>query len=332
MGKVWNPGMLLSISSGYWAGCTLQAAVRLKIFTNLSGGASPAAELAARIGSDERATGLLLDALSAMGLLVKEGEVYRNSDAAEELLVINSPHYMGHIIMHHHHLLDGWAQLDQAIVSGQPVQRRSYGAEIERESFLMGMFNLAMAIAPAIAKEISLSDRRRLLDLGGGPGTYAIQFCLANPELWAVILDRPTTEPFARQTTKHFGVHERIDFVGGDFTVDDISGGPYDVAWLSQVIHSNTFEACESLIAKTVGALEPNGMILVHDFILDDTKDSPEFPALFSLNMLLAGNGGRSYSEREVRDMLESAGVEDITRYQFRAPNGSSILAGRKGP
>lgn len=331
MGKVWNPGMLLSVSSGYWTGCTLQAAVRLKIFTALAGGGLLAEELAAKLGSDERATSLLLDALSAMGLLVKEGEIYRNSDAAEELLVADSPRYMGHIIMHHHHLLDGWAQLDQAVQTGEPVKKRSYGTDTERESFLMGMFNLAMAIAPTIAKEISLSGRHRLLDLGGGPGTYAIQFCLANPGLRAVIIDRPTTEPFARRTVERFGVSERIDFVGGDFTVDGISGGPYDVAWLSQILHSNPLGACEKLIERTVNALEPKGMILVHDFILDDTKDGPEFPALFSLNMLLAGNGGRSYSEREIRDMLEKAGVEDITRYQFRAPNGSSILAGRKG-
>ncbi|SHO51708.1 methyltransferase [Desulfopila aestuarii] len=331
MAKVWNPGMLLSVSSGYWTGCTLQAGVRLKIFTGLAGGALPADDLAVKLDCDERATVLLLDALSAMGLLIKEGEVYRNSDAAQELLVADSPRYMGHIIMHHHHLLDGWAQLDQAVKTGEAVKKRSYGIDTERESFLMGMFNLAMAIAPAIAKEISLSDRRRLLDLGGGPGTYAIQFCLANPGLRAVILDRPTTEPFARRTAERFGVSDRIDFIGGDFTVDDISGGPYDVAWLSQILHSNTLEACEELIARTVEALEPNGMILVHDFILDNTKDGPEFPALFSLNMLLAGNGGRSYSEQEIRDMLEKAGVEDITRYQFRAPNDSSILAGRKG-
>ncbi len=330
MRKVWNPGMLLSVSGGYWAGCALQAAVRLKIFTGLATGPLGAEELAARLECDRQATGLLLDALAAMGLVLKEGEVYRNSEEAENLLVTDSPSYMGHIILHHHHLLDGWAQLDQAVKSGRPVKKRSYGAELERESFLMGMFNLAMAIAPAIAKEINLSGRSRLLDLGGGPGTYAIQFCLANPGLRAVILDRPTTEPFARQTAERFGVGERIEFIGGDFTVDAISGGPYDVAWLSHILHSNPLEQCRRLLARTVEALEPGGLILVHDFILDDSKDGPEFPALFSLNMLLAGNGGRSYAQGEIREMLEAAGVVDITRYSFRAPNDSSILAGRK--
>lgn len=330
MGKIWNPGMLLSVSSGYWAGCTLQAAVRLQVFTGLAEGALPAAELALRLDCDEEAMGLLLDALSAMDLLIKEGDVYRNSKEAGELLVTGSPRYMGHIILHHHHLLDGWAQLDVAVKTGQPVKKRSYGAEVERESFLMGMFNLAMAIAPTISREISLYNRSRLLDLGGGPGTYAIHFCLANPGLRAVILDRPTTEPFARRTAEKFGVGDRIDFIGGDFTVEEIRGGPYDVAWLSHILHSNSIRECHRLLERTMAAMAPGGLILVHDFILDDTKDGPEFPALFSLNMLLANNGGRAYSEMEIRDMLEQAGVEDITRYQFRAPNDSSILAGVK--
>lgn len=331
MRKVWDPGMLLSVSGGYWAGCALQAAVRLQVFTALAAGPLAAVELAARLECDGRATELLLDALAAMGLVIKEQGVYRNSDEARELLVADSPRYMGYIILHHHHLLDGWAQLDQAVKTGQRVQKRSYGAEIERQSFLMGMFNLAMAIAPRIAGEIDLSGRRRLLDLGGGPGTYAIQFCLANPELSAVIIDRPTTEPFARQTAERFGVAERIDFLSGDFTVDPIEGGPYDVAWLSHVLHSNPYEECERLIEKSVDSLAAGGLILIHDFILNDAKDGPEFPALFSLNMLLAGNGGRSYAESEIRAMLSRAGVRDIRHHPFRAPNDSSILSGVKG-
>lgn len=330
MTKNWNPGTLLSVSSAYWTGCTLQAGVRLKVFTGLGAGTVTAPVLAGRLQCDTNSLELLLDALSALGLLEKRGDAYRNTKEAEELLVEDSPKYMGHIIQHHHHLLDGWAQLDTVVQSGTPVKKRSYGEEAERESFLMGMFNLAMATAPCVAREISLIDARKMLDIGGGPGTYAVQFCLANPKLQAVIFDRPTTEPFARRIAEQFGVSERIDFLGGDFHTDEIGGGPYDVVWLSHILHSNAPKECQRLLEKVVGLLAPGGEILIHDFILDDTKDGPVFPALFSLNMLLAGNGGRSYSEPEIRDMMEAAGIEDVTRYQFRGPNDSSILVGRK--
>jgi SAM-dependent methyltransferase len=322
--------MLLGVSSGYWQGCTLQAAVRLKIFTVLGETKCTAGEVAKRLGAESRATGLLLDALTAMGLLGKTAFQYENTEFSGKYLVVGASGYLGHIILHHHHILDGWAQLDQAVTTGRRVNRRSYGEEVERESFLMGMFNLAMMIAPQMAAKFQLTGRRRLLDLGGGPGTYAIHFCLANPGLEAVILDRPTTEPFARATVAGFKLAERIDFIGGDFNVDPIAGGPYDVAWLSHILHSNSSVECQACLEKTVAALEPGGLLLIHDFILDDGKDGPEFPALFALNMLIGTEGGRSYSRAEIVAMLERVGIGDIVHHKPGLPNESSVLSGVK--
>ena len=174
--KDWDVGELLSTSSSYWRGCSLQAGVRLDIFTAIANDCLSLSEIATRIEADERGTEYLLNALSAMGLLVKEDGYYSNSEASLEFFSCNSPKYMGYIILHHHHILDGWAQLHEAVKTGSPVEKRSYGEEIERESFLMGMFNLAMGIAPRVASQIDLSDRHRLLDLGGGPGTYSSKY------------------------------------------------------------------------------------------------------------------------------------------------------------
>lgn len=326
----WNVGTLLGVSSGYWRGCSLQAAVRLKIFTVLQQGALAAGRVAAVVGSEVRATGLLLDALAAMGLLTKTEDRYGNTPFAGDFLVAGAPRYMGHIILHHHHILDGWAQLDRAVMTGGKVARRSYGEEVERESFLMGMFNLAMGLAPQMAAQFDLSGSKRLLDLGGGPGTYAIHFCQANPGLSAVILDRPTTEPFARQTIARFGLSDRIDFIGGDFNVDPLTGGPYDAAWLSHILHSNSEDECRECLKKTAAVLEPGGLILIHEFILNDAKDGPEFPALFALNMLLGTEGGRSYSRAELFAMLEAAGFTHIVHHDCRTPNDSSVIGAVK--
>lgn len=328
MNREWSRGQLLATSSAYWRGCALQAGVRLGIFTVLDEGRMQLEEVAARIDADLRGTEQLLNALAAMGLLVKEERRYANTPAVREYLSRASDRYLGHIILHHHHILDGWAQLDQAVRRGAPVRKRSYGEAVERESFLLGMYNLAMGIAPRLSDQLDLAGCRRLLDLGGGPGTYAIHFCLANPGLTAVIYDRPTTEPFARQTITKFGLAERIDFEGGDINEDPISGGPYDAAWLSHILHSHGPDECRQIIERTVAAMAPGGLIAIHDFILENTKDAPEFPALFSLNMLVNNSAGRSYSEEELTDMLRSAGVRNIARHPFRGPNDSSILQG----
>lgn len=324
----WTRGDLLAVSTAYWRGCTLQAAVRLGVFDRIGEGRRTAAEIAGELQTDRRGTEYLLNALAAMGLLRKSRSDYANSAAARDFLCKGSSGYLGHIILHHFYILDGWAQLEEVVKRGGPVAMRSYGEEAERESFLMGMFNLAMAIAPDIASRIDLSGRRRLLDLGGGPGTYAIHFCLHNPELSAVIFDRPTTRPFAEKTVGEFGVSDRVDFAGGDFHLDPVSGGPYDVAWLSQILHSSAPDECQRIIDKTVRVMEPGGMVMIHEFLLDDGKDGPEFPALFSLNMLIHNEKGRSYSEEEIRAMLARAGLKDIERLAFRGPNDSAIVKG----
>lgn len=324
--KKWNSGRILSTSSRFWHSCTIHAGVRLEVFSHIGEKKLGAVEVAGLANASERGMTILLNALAAMGLLTGEDGLFANTESARELLDKKSPRYLGYIIMHHHHLVDGWQQLDQAVVTGEPVETKSHGEEKERESFQLGMFNIAMAIAPRLADIIDLSSRRHLLDLGGGPGTHAIFFCKANPELRATIFDRATTEPFARKTTEKFGVADRIDFIAGDFNRDDIPGR-YDAAWLSQILHSNSYEECERLIAKTVSVLEPGGEILVHDFHLNDTMDGPLFPALFSLNMLI-NNHGRSYSEKEVRSMMEKAGAGNIERLPFSGPNESSVLRG----
>jgi ubiquinone/menaquinone biosynthesis C-methylase UbiE len=330
MSSDWNVGKLLNISGGYWAGCAVQAAVRLKLFSVIGENEPNAYEISDAAGTDERATGLLLDALAGLGLLNKQGKVYANGNFAQKFLVESSPAYMGHIVLHHHHILDGWAQLDRAVTTGKRVQCRSYGEEVERESFLMGMFNLASGVAPQVAEKFNLSGRKKLLDLGGGPGTYAIQFCLKNPELEAVIYDRPTTKPFAEETVARFGLSDRIQFVEGDFNLDSIPGAPYDVIWMSHILHSNSYEQCAELLTKAVECVSPGGLIMIHDFILDDNKDGPEFPGLFALNMLVGTDRGRCYSRKEIVQMLHENGCTGIDQQGLKVPNDSSVITAIK--
>lgn len=328
MESQWSVGELLEKSTAYWKGCALQAAVRLDIFSCLHGGEMDSEQVATHIFCDNRATEMLLDALAAMKLLQKDGFTYANTDFAATYLATQSSQYMGHILLHHHHLLDGWAQLDRAVTNGSPIEMRSYGQESERQSFLMGMFNLAMGTAPQLADQLDLSEKTHLLDLGGGPGTYAIHFCLVNPGLKAIVFDRPSTKPFAEQTIDSFNLSDRIGFRSGDFTTDSITGGPYDVAWLSHILHSNGPDECQAILHNTVSQMKKGGIIYIHDFILNETKDAPEFAALFSLNMLINNPRGRSYSEGEIRAMMHVADISIIERHPFCGPNDSAILFG----
>lgn len=324
----WNSGKLLNISGSYWQACTLHAGVHLEIFSLIGDNQLRGKEIAQKLGADTRGVRLLLNALTAMGLLIKCDDLYGNTAEAKTVLVKGSAEYIGHIIMHHHHLVHAWAHLPQAVVRGKAVRQRfSFGEGEERESFLMGMFNLAMLIAPKLVRQVDLQGRHHFLDLGGGPGTYAIHFCLANPSLRATVYDLPTTRPFALQTIDRFDLSDRINFLAGDYVEENVTG-TYDVVWLSHILHGEGPEACKRIITKAVSALEPGGLILVHDFILDNAFDGPLFPALFSLNMLINTEDGQSYSEAQITEMLNNAGVKEIHRTPFRGPNDSGIISG----
>jgi len=283
----WNPGTLMAMSGYYWKTCTLHAAVKLDVFTVIGEACLTAGEISEALQADERALTMLLNALAAMELLVKTDAGYANSSAGRLFLSKDAPGYIGYMIKHHQNLVDSWMRLDEAIIKGVPLRARGLSrSDEERESFLMGMFNTAMGLAPGLAKEIDLKGRIHLLDLGGGPGTYAIHFCMENPHLDAAVYDLPTTRPFAEKTIERFGLTDRVRFVPGNFLEDPIQGR-FDVAWLSHILHGEGPEDCTRILRKTVEALEAGGLLLIHDFILNDSMDGPLFPALFSMNMLL---------------------------------------------
>jgi precorrin-6B methylase 2 len=329
MTKDWSVGELLELSGGYWQTCVLHAGVQLDLFTALGEEALSSREVASRIGSDLRATEMLLNALVAMGLLNKTGDRFGNGTSASVYLRRDSESYQGHIINHHHHLMESWAHLESAVRDGAPLAPSpAFSDEKRRESFLMGMFNLASELAPVLVPKIELAGRKRLLDLGGGPGTYAIHFCLRNPGLEAAVLDLPGTRPFAEKTIGAFGLSDRIAFVEGDFLKDEIHGS-YDVAWLSHILHGEGPQECELILEKVAASLDPGGTIFVHEFILNDDMAGPLFPALFSLNMLLATESGQSYSQGQITSMLQKAGARDIRRLELDLSGPSGVIAGR---
>ncbi|MFO7839681.1 MAG: methyltransferase [Desulfosalsimonadaceae bacterium] len=324
----WDPGALLELSGYYWRTCSLHAGIKLDVFSIIGGRRMSAAAVAEALDAGSDGVERLLHALAAMGLLEKNAGEFVNTEASAKYLCSDSPEYLGWMMMHHHHLLPAWARLDEAVVFGRPVESTSAASRQEwRECFLKGMHTNARLQAPRVAEALELSGRKKLLDMGGGPGTYAIHFCQQTPGLLAEVFDLPDARPVAEANIEAAGLSDRIGFQEGDFHEDALSGR-FDVVWISHILHAEDPQACRNLVSKAVSVLEPGGRILIQDFILDDSHDSPEFPALFSLNMLAVTRAGRAYCESEVRDILAGAGASDIERLSFSSPTGAGIISG----
>jgi hypothetical protein len=143
------------------------------------------------------------------------------------------------------------------------------------------------------------------------------------------VIDLPTTRPFAEKTIRNMGMDDRVAFISGDYLQDHLPGG-YDAVWMSHILHGESAQDCLQIIEKAFGCLNPGGVVVIHEFILDDTLDRPLFPALFSLNMLLGTDGGRAYSQAQLAGMLETAGFVDVYRLAFTGPNDSGLVRGVK--
>jgi len=328
--KEWTAPELFSLSGSYWTSCAVQAAVQLDLFTALTDGPRTEEELAATLKCDLRALRMLITALVALEFLERRGETVAASPSVLTYLAKTSPEYVGFIILHHANLVPSWNKLAESVRSGK--ENRERGAirthdEEEREAFLMGMFNVARQQAEAIANALDLTGRLRLIDVGGGPGTYAVYFCRRNPGLQAVVFDLPTSEDFARKVVENYGLTDRIEFVGGDFLHDELPQGQ-DVAWLSQVLHGEKPENAALLVKNAAACLRPGGLLCIQEFVVDSDRNGPVHPALFSLNMLVNTDGGQAYTADEICSMLENAGAKDIRSLDVALPQGCRVMIG----
>lgn len=328
--RKWDQESILKLSGQYWAAFALHAAIELDIFTLLDEEGMTIDEIATELSLSKRGTKALVCALHALGFLEKEGEIYFDSREAVEYLSKNSPEYLGYMIKHHHYLSKYWINLPEAIKTGKPVRKRiQKRSDKELEAFLMGMFNNASLIAPKVADLINLKEAKRLLDLGGGPGTYSIHFCLKYPNLKATIYDLPQTKKFAEKMILNYGLTERIEFKSFDYTKSSILE-KFDVVWISHILHSEGEKVVQKIIKKSVKALNKNGQIYIHDFFLNEDGSSPLYPALFSLNMLIGTKEGKSYTIKEIQEILNKNGFVSIELINFEGPSQSRIIKGIK--
>ena len=329
MAREWTSQDILRLSGSYWATCSLQAAVVLDLFTALHDGAKEEDALAAELACDARAFAMLSGSLSAQGFIERDGGMVTAPPSALRFLSAKSPDYLGFIIKHHAKIMPAWTKLDQAVRSGKSTaESRSIDSDdpAAREAFLMGMFNIARLQADKIADVLDLSGRNRLIDVVGGPGTYAIYFCLKNKELKATVLDFASTRPFAEKTIERFGLSGRVDFQEGDFTRAIPKG--YDVAWLSQVLHGESPEDAAAVVKKAAKSLNPGGLLCIQEFLLDDDRSGPLHASLFSLNMLVQTPGGQAYSGKELADMLRQAGADSVRKLDIDLPQNCGIVVG----
>ncbi len=309
---------LMRLAGGFRASRVVLTANNYDIFERLK---SPktAAALARSLKTAPRATQILLDAVTALGLLKKTGAKYRNASLATKFLVKGSPWYQGDMLRHSDTLWKNWSGLDEVIRTGLPNRT----AERHHESFIRAMHNNAVFRAKDVINAVDVRGVKRALDLGGGPGTYSVE--IARHGIAVTIFDLPNTIAIARKLVKEAKV-KNIDFIGGDFHEDDIGKG-YDLAFISQILHSLSKDESLALLKKSYRALNAGGRVAIQEFLLAEDRAHPVPGALFSVNMLVNTTAGRCYTPQEMKGWLSKTGFSGI---KMKVLGDTVLVSGEK--
>ena len=322
----------MQMSTAYWSSQVLLTANRIGLFEKTAAKAMSSAAIAEALGTDPRATELLLKTCVSLGLLERESDGYRNSALSEAFLVPGNPAYMGNAIRYSDNLYATWGALEQALRDGTPpMPAETYLGEdaAQTRDFVYGMHDRALGIARCLVELVDLSACTNLLDVGGGPGTYSALLTQRFPQLRAQVLELPGVASIAKGILAQMGAADRVSLLSGSY-VDTVFPTGVDAVLLSGVFHRETPGFCRELIERASDVLEPGGQLMLSDVFADAGGMSPPFATLFGLNMMLTAPDGGVHADEDVAGWMREVGFENARISAFPPPLPHRVITGSK--
>ena len=294
------------------------AAIRLGLLEALDQKPGSAADIALRMGYDHRATETLLSALAEMKHVRQEGEVFHLAPGMRTVAIDkSSPEYSPNAILHSWNLMERWLTIPEVVKSGRQVER-PYTRE-RREVFIRSMDDNSRADAPRIVKKCleQTPALRSVIDIGGGPGTYARLF--AEHGIRVTILDRP--EVVELMSAELSDIPE-ISLVSGDFT-RWLPPERFDLAILGNIMHIYGPDENQELLLKVRNVLNPCGVAAIVDIVRGRSSRA----ALFAITMLVNTDTGGTWTEDQYVSWLHEAGFGNVRFNDLEERDSQLILA-----
>lgn len=287
-------------------------ALELNVFTTMGSGAWSIPKLAQALNVSRRGLDILCRNLAMCGLLIKRGKVYRNTPFSATVLNATHSKYRGAYLELMQRQWEDWSQLTQAVRSGFPLDRDKPDSPAYRRQFTWAMHHRSLDVAARVAEGLDLRQAATLLDLGGGPGTYAMAFLAQYSKLKATICDRAAALEVAKEIAATHKARKRLSYLPFNF-MDEAIPGQYDVVWYSNVLHIYSPQENQALFRRVHSALSKGGRLIIQDAFLHDQEAlHPEEASLFAVSMLLFTERGNTYSLRETAKWLRAAGFVKI--------------------
>jgi SAM-dependent methyltransferase len=318
------------MSNSFMDSCVIGAAAELDLFTALADEPATAEALARKLGTDLRATAMLLDALGALRLLAKKDAVYSVPAELVPFLTDGTPRTTLPMIQHRMNCLRGWSQLAWVTKAGFPGPRQASirGPMADRASFVAAMHTVGGPLADALVARLGPLKFSHLLDVGGASGTWTEAFLRAVPGSRATLFDLPDALDQARARFSGTKFFDRVTLAGGDFYTDALPGG-VDFAWVSAIVHQHSRCHNVELFRKVHAALVPGGRIAIRDVVMEPERTEPVEGALFAINMLVHTETGTTFTFEELAEDLRQAGFVEPQLAVKTSGMSSVVVASR---
>lgn len=315
------PKPLLDVTEPVVRARTIIAATHLGVFAQLGQKSMTCEQLASGCGADARALQYVLKSLVGWGYLKEKDNIYSNSSMVRKFLLEDSPSYIGNMIGYQDLADEMTKDLYSVVKTGKPSRNfDEYLADNPEqwEKYVLGMRDTATLATAEVAQKVEVPPgAKTLLDLGGSHGVHAMSICRRNPQLRAVVFDRPECVAVGNQIAEQAGMTERITYLAGDFWHDQF-GNNFDIVLLFAILHLHNAEKNLALLRKVNQAMAPGGMLVIADFLKDRLSEA--WIAQFSLGMLCFFGEGQAYSQQTIREWLDHAGFVNVAIKNLRNP------------
>ncbi|WP_319522447.1 methyltransferase [uncultured Desulfosarcina sp.] len=308
----------------------LTAGLELGVFDEMNDYRS-ADDIAAAVGSHVGNTGRFLDALTTIGLVEKRNGLYRNRPELAPFLVKHAPTFIGGMLQLMERMciepLDGLVDL---VKGGPPTgtynedfSSPELWAQATRASAAWVTGGAGTQMAKIVAGLPEFAGFRRMLDLGGGHGMFALYFVDAHPEMTGVVFDRPVVAAVANEFIEEYGLQERVSVKEGDYLTDDI-GTEYDLIWACSTLNFARHDL-DTLIGKVHDALNPGGVFIAFQDGMTHERTQPD-TMLGHLGDALRSVQDFSFDQGEIAASMLRCGFRSVQSQTIHTPMGAMDL------
>ncbi len=336
MSKQLTPDRVMELGTAFWGSKTLLSAVELGLFSELANGPLDADMLRDRLGLHPRSARDFFDALVALGMLERDGDLYTNAPESDLFLDRAKPSYIGGVLeMANARLYGFWGSLTEGLRTGQPQNEARtgdnffevlYSDTARLRQFMHAMTGLSMGAAKAMAQKFPWQKYQTFIDIGAAEGGLPVQIALAHPHLSGGGFDLPSVGPLFDDYVASSGLSDRLRFYPGDFFTDPVPQA--DVLVMGHILHDWNHDEKHMLLTKAYEALPKGGALIVYEAIIDDERRQNTFGLLMSLNMLIETPGGFDYTGADCCSWMREAGFQETQVQPLVGPD--SMVVGIK--